>query len=236
MCAPLAALTWEPRAFSQQVPRDAVVRITFDDYPDPDTVGPADFLLTTGVFWHTGLYQVDLIDKSVSFRAASPLRPNLGYSVTLMPPLLSLRGCPTTLAHRSFKTGTLFAPPVAPPPVVFADVQPILKRSCGGAGCHREAPENGGGCLDTPAAGLSLCDRDAVDALVGVPSRQVSRLQLVEPRNAARSYLLRKLLPASDAGDGPAPTTLGHRDPPGAPLPKTDLRTIASWIDSGAPR
>jgi hypothetical protein len=236
MCGPLQALTWEPKAFAQQVPRDAVIRITFDDYPDPDTVGAADFLLTTGVYWHTGVYGVDLIDKSIWFRAANPLRAELGYTVTVMPPLLSLQGCPTILAQRTFHTASALAMPAEPPAVAFSDVQPILKRSCGGAGCHRAAPEEGGACLDAPAAGLSLCDRDAVDALVGVPSRQVSRLQLVEPRKAARSYLLRKLLPASDGGDGPAPTALGHRDPPGAPLPEADLRTIARWIDVGAPR
>jgi hypothetical protein len=83
--------------------------------------------------------------------------------------------------------------------------------------------------------GLSLCDADLVDAVLDVPSRQVSRLHLVEPRDAARSYLLRKLLPG-DTPDRPAPTTLGHRDPPGEPLSDPDLRAIASWIDTGPAR
>jgi hypothetical protein len=91
----------------------------------------------------------------------------------------------------------------------------------------------GDGCLTAPAAGLSLCDREARGALVDVPSRQVSRLDLVKRNDSARSYLLRKLLPG-DTDDRPAPGALGHRDPPGAPLPTDDLRLIARWIDTGA--
>ena len=60
----------------------------------------------------------------------------------------------------------------------------------------------------------------------------MSRLSLVAPHDSARSYLLRKLLPG-DTPDRPAPTTLGHRDPPDAPLTTDELRTIAKWIDDG---
>ena len=36
--------------------------------------------------------------------------------------------------------------------------------------------------------------------------------------------------------DVPAPTTLGHRDPPGAPLTDAELRAVATWIDTGPAR
>ena len=58
---------------------------------------------------------------------------------------------------------------------------------------------------------------------------------VVAPNDSPRSYLLRKLLPG-DTPDMPAPTTLGHRCPPGAPLSRDELHAIAKWIDTGANR
>jgi len=57
----------------------------------------------------------------------------------------------------------------------------------------------------------------------------------VEPGDSARSYLLRKLLPATPEG-GRLPGVAGHRDPPGEPLSEPELRLIAAWIDGGAKR
>jgi hypothetical protein len=237
-CAPLRVLQWTPNGGALDVPRDTTIRLVLDDYPDPDTVDLGGFIVTTGVFYHPGVYAVDLLDKTISFRASGTLFPDLGYNLTIRPALQSLHGCPALEERRSFRTSATSAMPPAMPPesVPFAQVQPIFARACAGGACHRAAsdgPAGLDGCLPTPAAGLSLCDRDAVRALVGVPSRQVSRLHLVEANDSTRSYLLRKLLPG-DAADRPAPTALGHRDPPGAPLPPTDLRALASWIDTGA--
>ena len=57
----------------------------------------------------------------------------------------------------------------------------------------------------------------------------------MEPGDSARSYLLRKLLPAAPAG-GPISGVYGQREPPGDPLPEDQLRLIADWIDGGALR
>jgi hypothetical protein len=234
-CPAFEALTWDPSPDAVDVPRNTALRITFSDYPDPDTLGAADLILWSGVFWHTGSYTVDLVSKTVAFQPVNYLRANLGYTVSVLPPLHSLSGCATSYQLRSFDTGAdIPAAPTTDHPT-FATIQPILARSCAGAACHRQPAEAGGGCLPAPAAGLSLCDDEAWDALVGVPSRQVSRLSLVAVRDSARSYLVRKLLPGATA-DVPAPTTLGHRDPPGAPLPDADIRTVADWIDAGALR
>jgi hypothetical protein len=70
---------------------------------------------------------------------------------------------------------------------------------------------------------------------VGVPARQSDKLQLVEPGDSARSYLLRKLLPATTP-DGRLPGVPGQREPPGEPLSEDQLRMIAAWIDGGALR
>ena len=159
--------------------------------------------------------------------------------MTVRTGLRSLSGCPAIEDERPFRTSaaTALPPRQRPTAVPFtAEVRSIFARSCAGAGCHRaegsEAAPNGG-CLARPAALLSLCDRDAVAALVGVPSSQVPRLRLVEENDSSRSYLLRKLLPGATP-DRPAPTALGHRDPPGAPLSRDELHAIARWIDTGA--
>jgi hypothetical protein len=235
----LRVLSWTPPGGASNVPRDTVIRLVFDGYPDPDTVNLGGVIVTTGVFYNGGTYNVDLIEKTITFRAAIALRGLLGYNITVQPGLLSLHGCPAVMEQRSFRTsGTTSMPPPPPAPVVpFAEVQPIFARSCGGSTCHRAVAQDvqtsPDGCLATPAGGLSLCDRQARAALVDVPSRQVSRLDLVKRNDSARSYLLRKLLPG-DTVDRPAPGALGHRDPPGAPLTTDELHAIARWIDAGA--
>lgn len=240
-CGPFFPVHWTPEPNAQGVVQNTSIKIVFNDYPDPDTLGGKDLLLWSGIYWHTGSYTVDLIDKAAVFRPSNALRDNLGYTIALFSDVRSLSGCPTTDQSSNFETGRGFDETPPAEPVPFAAVQAILARGCAGAACHRapapdqgSAPDGDGGCLPAPAAGLSLCDAEARGALVGVPSRQVSRLRLVAPYDAARSYLMRKLLPGATPAE-PVPTTLGHRDPPGAPLPDDELRTIARWIDQGAP-
>ncbi len=102
-----------------------------------------------------------------------------------------------------------------------------------GASCHRPDPDDGS-CLDAPAQGLSLCDRDAFAALVYADATELAGMKRVQPGDASRSYLIRKIVPGPNGG--PVPTTPGHRDPPDAPLAETDLRAISDWINGGAPQ
>ena len=232
-CTPLHPLQWTPTDGAERVSRDTTVRVRFDDYPDPETVDLGGLIVTTGPYYHAGTIRLDLVDKTITYAPSGGWRPDLGYNINVRAGLLSLRGCAAAAEQHSFRTATA-APPAAAltTPTPYAAVQPLLAARCAGAVCHRAAAADGGGCLAAPAAGLSLCDAEAVDALLNVPSRQVTRLQLVEPHDSARSYLLRKLLPG-DTPDAPAPTTLGHRDPPGDPLSDTELHAFASWIDDG---
>jgi hypothetical protein len=216
------------------VPTDVTFRVTFNDYPDPDSVRSDSILLTVGFFWVPGTYGVDLIGKAAVVRPIRPLSPDLGYTLHLRPALASLSGCPGPNEEIEFLTGAGPAgepPPETPP---FAAVQAIFAAKCAG-GCHLADDDAGGGCVTPAAAGLSLCAADAWDALIGVRSRQTDQLQLVQPADSARSYLLRKLLPASAEG-ARLPGVYGQREPPGEPLPEDQLRLIAAWIDGGAPR
>jgi hypothetical protein len=224
------AVAWTPRSGETGVPRDTTIRVRFDAYPDPNSVDYSGLIVTTGVFFHPGTIRLDLIEKTVTYAPAGVWRPDLGYQISLRPSMRSLQGCPAAPDQRTFRTATA-APPPAPPATTtpYSAVQPIFAARCAGAACHRA---DDGGCLAAPAAGLSLCDAQAVDATLDVPSSQVSDLSLVAPRDSARSYLLRKLLPGATPNQ-PAPTALGHRDPPGQPLSNEELHTIASWIDDG---
>jgi hypothetical protein len=229
----MRALQWTPAAGAQDVPRDTTIRIRFGQYPDPDSVDLAGLIVTTGPFYHPGTIRTDLIDKTVTYQPSGGWRPALGYNINVRASLVSLQGCGAVPEQHSFRTASAApAAAAAVPPTPYAAVQPLFATRCAGAACHRATVADGGGCLTAPAAGLSLCDAEAVDAMLDVPSRQVSRLSLVAPHDSARSYLLRKLLPG-DTPDRPAPTTLGHRDPPDAPLTTDELRTIAKWIDDG---
>jgi hypothetical protein len=230
-CTPLHPVATVPLANAVGVPTDVTFRITFDGYPDPDTVRSNTVLLTTGYFWVPGSYGVDLIGKAAIMRPISNLASQVGYALHLRPALSSLDGCPGTSAELEFQTGDGPAndPPAAP--ATFADVQNIFSARCAG-GCHLG---DDGFCLSAPAGGLSLCAAEAWDQLVTVPSRERNDLRLVEAGASARSYLLRKLVPATGTG-GPIPGVFGQREPPGDPLPEDQLRAVASWIDAGALR
>jgi hypothetical protein len=228
---PLHPVVTVPEANGVDVPTDVTFRITFDGYPDPDTVRSNTLLLTTGYFWVPGSYGVDLVGKAAIMRPISQLSQQLGYSLHLRPALSSLDGCPGPNEEIEFQTGD--APANEPPaaPATFTEVQDIFSGRCAG-GCHLG---DDGFCLATPAGGLSLCAPEAYDSLVAVPSRQRNDLRIVEAGNSARSYLLRKLLPATGSG-GPITGVFGQREPPGEPLPEAQLRAVASWIDGGALR
>ena len=230
LCPKMYVADWSPPEGALDVPVDATIKVTFSDYPDPDTVGEPSMLLTTGVFRLPETYRVDLAEKAVTMRPDGVLDTNLGYTVTVTQKVVSLAGCSGPTTGREFTTGqhaSNLLTPAAPP---LANVQAIFDASCAGSSCHIDPS---GGCLAAPYGGLSLCAAEARDALVEVPSREVGSLALVAPLDSARSYLLRKLLPAT-AGGGPIPGTLGQREPPGPPLPADQILTIAAWIDGGA--
>jgi hypothetical protein len=234
-CDPFFGVVWTPSNGSINVPRDTIARVQFNQYPDPDTVNLSGFIVTTGVFYHPGTMHLDLVDKAITYQPAGNWNPDLGYNIVVRSALRSLQGCPVTPEQRSFRTTAAAPMPApAPPPTTYAQIGPLFATRCAGSGCHRATVAAGGGCSAAPAAGLSLCDADVVAALLDVPSTQVSRLHLVEPRDSARSYILRKLLPG-DRPDEPAPTTQGHRCPPGAPLSADEIHAIARWIDAGLP-
>jgi len=232
-CAPLSVVSSMPDDGAGDLPTDTSINLAVSDFPDPDSVRLDTVLLSSGVYTRLGGFFVDFITRSLRFTPRNQLQPNLTYVVTLMPGVTSLTGCSAKFDQRSFGTGDGPADPPLPTPDVptFGAILPIFAAHCGGGNCHRPDPDDGT-CLDAPAQGLSLCDRDAFSALVYADATELAGMKRVQPGDASRSYLIRKIVPGPNGG--PVPTTPGHRDPPDAPLAETDLRAISDWISGGA--
>ncbi|WP_438031314.1 hypothetical protein [Sorangium sp. So ce233] len=113
-------------------------------------------------------------------------------------------------------------PACGPDTATFAQVQPILERSCSNQFCH--------GNPTTPSGGLDLRAATAVGALVNQSANSCSSEHaLVVPFMPSSSYLMNKLNDV-DLCD---PDEIAM--PPGSPLPAADLKTITDWICAGAP-
>src|SRR6185295_15759961 len=122
-CVPLHLIGSFPLPNAVAVPTDVTFRLTFDDYPDPDTVRSDSILLTSGFFWVPGSYGVDLIEKTAVMRPISGLAGGLGYSLHLRPALSSLSGCPGTSEDIEFITGAGPAGGTPKPAAPFDSVQ-----------------------------------------------------------------------------------------------------------------
>lgn len=116
---------------------------------------------------------------------------------------------------------TVIPPPPGPGGTVDYEtqIQPIFDESCS---CHLSVSAPGG---------LTLLSGISYDALVGVNSSQSSSLQLVEPGEPDRSYLVIKI------DDILSTLRVGERMPRGSsPLSDSKIQLIRTWIEEGAQR
>ena len=237
---PASRCTWSgpcrcPTA--SRVPTDVTFRLTFDDYPDPDTVRSDSILLTTGFFWVPGSYGVDLIDKAAVMRPIRPLSPGLGYSLHLRPALSSLAGCPGSSEEIEFITGD---GPAGDAAATAGDVRRPFRRSSTPAArapaatwrrrTRRWLPGGpGGGPVAVRAGGLGR-------SWSASPRAQDDQLQLVEAGRLGAQLSAAQAAAGDRRSGGPIAGVYGQREPPGEPLPEDQLRAIAAWIDGGALR
>jgi len=246
-CLPFELVGLSPPDGAPAVPLDATFVYAFTDFPEPDTAIGQNFGVFSGPYYYTAHESVDLVARTIRFKPTSSLPAGLGFTLGMSARVTSLRGCPIApppaLASGKVPTSYYFSfhtaeagsdqPPAEPVPVpaTFAQVLDVAAAHCAGTSCHLAAEANGAppaeACLAAPGGGLSLCPAQAHASMVGVISKQVSRLAIVAPRDSARSYLLRKLLGA--------PPVTGHQGPPEDALADAELVALQSWIDSGAP-
>ncbi|WP_437933681.1 hypothetical protein [Sorangium sp. So ce341] len=113
-------------------------------------------------------------------------------------------------------------PACGPDTATFADVVPILERSCSNQYCHGNA--------DSPAGGLDLRTATAASSMVNQDAGSCSSEKaLVVPFMPSSSYLMNKLK-GVDLCDPDE-----FRMPLGTPLPDAEIKTINDWICAGAP-
>jgi len=73
LCPKMYVADWSPPEGALDVPVDVTIKVTFSDYPDPDTVGEPSMLLTTGVYRLPETYRVDLAQKAVTMKPIGQL-------------------------------------------------------------------------------------------------------------------------------------------------------------------
>jgi hypothetical protein len=212
----------EPPAGADGVALDATAVVTFDDYPDPDTVGFGPVLLRSGKANFDSDIRVDLVHQSVRIRGRAPLQPGTTYEVLIDPTVTGFDGRASldTVAF-TFTTGAqpITPPPTPLPPVTWSDIQyalasqPVPADGCppppqssdmapvlGGCAPYCHTPCGGSGLLRAPTRRLDLSadPNDPVYGLIHVPSAglQGTRAQIprVLPGDSSHSLLLRKLL------------------------------------------
>jgi hypothetical protein len=236
----------EPNA-AGQIARDAVIRVTMDDYPDPDTATFGPILLRSGTASFDVTMHVDLVGRAIEVRPRGLLAPQTEYELVLSSDLRALSGRKngTTLAA-TLTVGDEVTPSPSPSPAVVWDTQADCPgannarcdiTSCAPA-CH--APMGCSINTRNPTIALDLTG-DPADpklGLIGVPSVLMAGtdqpLLRVKPGDAARSVLLRKLLggdPHADSSDPPT-ANLGVR---GRRMPLYELVCPVSGQTLGTP-
>jgi len=111
------------------------------------------------------------------------------------------------------------------------DLLPILTTRCAVEGCHVQPPLNDPAYPDGEApAGLVMEGPVAFANLVNVPSTERPELDRIEPFDAERSYLVKKLRGDADI--------LGGRMPQDGPpfLSPEMIDMFIRWVAAGAPR
>ena len=99
------------------------------------------------------------------------------------------------------------------------EVQPIFTASCANGYCHAGA---------SASSSLDLSKGKAWSNLVGVASKQCTKLMRVKASDPASSYLVQKLEGSGSCFSG------GQMPKGGTPLSKTQISTIKAWITAGA--
>lgn len=235
---PFSVVQVHPKAGSTEVSRNGDVVLEFSDFPDPESLDfPSLSLGPRGDPARIAI-EVSLVDRKVRLRPVVPLVAKTEIVLALGRGLKSLAGQPLTGGlELVFRTSETIAPTTLPPaPPTLRQVLGAgagLAGRCDQAGCHSRRAGAAGGRQE-PAAGLDFSlESDALrQQLLSGRRGGTEGLLWVEPGRPERSYVLRKLLAAQPGAftritGSPMPLT-------GAPLTQDALRTIETWIRSGA--
>src|SRR5262245_18545867 len=105
--------------------RDAILRITFDDEPDPDSVGFGPILLRSGRANFDVAMSVDLVGNAIVVQPRAPMQPDTTYELVVSGGGRALSG--RTVASTvvgEIPVGAELKPPAAPRPRVVWSTAP----------------------------------------------------------------------------------------------------------------
>jgi Bacterial Ig-like domain len=248
----VAVETVPPPDGNGNIVRDAVLRVTMDDYPDPDTaVFPLVIVRSGTATFDTQPPHVDLVGHAIELKPTRPLMPQTAYELVIDKSVRALSGrvVGTTLAA-TLNVGSDLAPSPSPSPALFwsrsgecsdppqpGDVRCLLPVQNDCVRCHGPM-----GCTSTRNASsgldLSLDADDPRLGLVNVPSQLLAgtdrALMRVLPGDAARSELVRKLLggdPHADSSEMPPNLAVPGRRMPMQEEQCPGLGVPAYWTD-----
>lgn len=176
--APLVVTTSPGRGDSWAA--DRVLRIVFDRYLDASSINPAAVRLHSGEVNVSVAVGYDPVDRALVVEPRVPLRPGLGYTLTVEAGAVAALGGDALAepVEVDLRAGPAVGV-VAPEPVVFArDVAPVFAGRCG---CHGPAP--------------AVFPALAPESLVGVASARRPDEWLVVPGAPLESELVRRILP-----------------------------------------
>ena len=211
-CAPtdgypaLAVIQTEPVEAADH-PATGSIRIHFDRYLDPELPLSRVALLESGAARFSILTTYDPVDRALVIRPRYPLRPELGYLLTLRQE--EIRAMDGGQLATDFELSFFAIPDLgenqAPEArtTFEADVVPIIEQRCG---CHGPSP----------AAFPELLP----DELINRPSARQPARTLVKPGQPLQSYLIQRLLTDYPGVRGNPKTISG-----------SELRILISWVN-----
>lgn len=232
--------------------RDARLRISLDDYPDPQTVFFGNVLLRSGRVNFDAELTVDLVGKAILLAPRARLQPAATYEVLVSADVAALDGRRVgSLTTAQVLVGSEIAPSTTAPASLTweKDIGPTLS-GCAPS-CHSTVDADGQPRLPTRNLDLTGDVSDGKFGLIGVSALGESLthhpLLRVAPGDSARSALLRKLIGGNrreDSKDPPypemqvdgrrMPRPLVDGDPAPDPLPDEFIAKVQRWIDEGA--
>jgi hypothetical protein len=243
--------------------RDADIRLTFDDYPDPDTAVFGPVLLRSGTVNFDADVRVDLVGRAIVIHPRALLAANSVYEVALAPTVRALDG--RSVGGRGFFTkiavGSGRRDPARPQERLIWDGDDGVGQQLNGCSstCHSRVGASGEDRDPTRRLDFTRMPDDPIYGVINVPSVGLAgtpwQLARVTPYDSARSVLLRKLLggnhrnsryppypemridgqrmPISPCDETPDDETCKDAGP-APPWNDVAIRTIQAWIDQGA--
>ena len=192
------------------VPTDAPISLDISDFPDPDSVRLDTVLLSSGVYTRLGGFVVDFITRSIQFTPRNPLQADLTYRGDgAAGRSASLTGCTAKSDQRSFQHRRWSG----------GSAGARARRAGLGARSCRSSPRAAAAATATgpspTTAAASTRRRRGCRCATATPTPRWSTpmrpsspgMKRVQPGDASRSYLIRKIVPGPNGG--PVPSTPG---------------------------